>query len=79
MHTTVAADNAAAHYTYYPALPASPNAARVRAVLSPVGQTFHHAYGRNGKLTHQWGPATYPQRFEHDVHGRLIKLYTNQR
>jgi hypothetical protein len=79
MHTMRAADNAAAHYTYNPALPASPNAARVRAVLSPGGLTFHHAYGRNGKLTHQWGPATCPQRFGYDVYGRLIKLDTNQR
>jgi RHS repeat-associated protein len=76
--TTVAADNAATQYTYYPALPASPNAARVKTVLSPGGQALHHAYGRNGKLTHQWGLATYPQRFEYDVHGRLIKLYTYQ-
>jgi len=40
------------------------------------GQTTYFDYDPLGRLTHTWGPATYPVRYDYDSQGRLWKLRT---
>lgn len=51
------------------------NVGRVKSQTTN-GQTVYYNYDAAGRLTHQWGPATYPVRYDYDSAGRLSKLHT---
>jgi RHS repeat-associated protein len=40
------------------------------------GQTTRYDYDEHGRLSHQWGAGSYPQRYEFDGNGRLYKVHT---
>ncbi|MCB1228082.1 MAG: RHS repeat protein, partial [Verrucomicrobiales bacterium] len=74
--TTTDASGAVTSYAYYPTVPASPNAGRLKTITDALGRTTHYAYGVGGQITHQWGSASYPLRYEYDEFGQMTQLHT---
>ena len=75
--TTTDALSHTTQYFYYSAGQA--NAGRLRTITPPAGttQNIHYAYDQQGHTTHQWGPGTYPVRYEFSaITGQMTAMHT---
>lgn len=66
-------------YSYYPVASATPG--RLATVTPPAeagsSRATHYAYDSRGNTTHQWGPGTYPVRYDFDSNtGEMVKMHT---
>jgi RHS repeat-associated protein len=51
-------------------------AGSVKTIENEAGDFRRFDYNERGQLTHQWGQATYPVKYEYDSYGRLEKMHT---
>lgn len=63
-------DTGRTDYTY------EPSTGRLSTVTDDLSQKTRYAYNKRGQVTHIWGNATYPLKYDYDIYGRMRKQHT---